>query len=593
MALEPFTWVEIDDEVCTRTFGVGGCPAALGPDVPCKCFGTFATCAAKAAFDPVIRTLKYCEPRAELPRGAGVMFPVLRSVSEISGTVNIAGTDGDMSAFGRNATVTVELDEFPHHDRGVDPYAEERVSGAAQIDEPGYDPATRGGHLGKQRARSPYYTGRALRVVSAYIGAGLTAGQIVNPVTRHYVQSDRAMADNGRSVRIEAKDVLSLAGNDNATVLDVSKGALAADISAVAVAATLTPEGIGDVDYPASGRALIGSEIVSYTRAGDVLTLTGRGLAGTAAAAHSAADTVQQVVHVDRWRVDTTLQFLLHVRAKVPLSFLPLAAWAAEIDRWMPQVRLSTHLCKPGEGVSGLAGELAVLGISVWWDEVAQLVMLQVNRPPDPGAVHELTDAAHLLDISVEDRQKDRLTDVMFFSVQIDPTKSASSAENYRRVTMTVATEAKGAAAYADTKVRKIYCRWLNDGANSVVSTLSKRLLNRFAAAPVRATLTVSVKDRFIGLADVLSVTSRGLTGATGREIPVPFQVIRRSEPDRGSTVEVLAQAFQFSGRYAYAAENTRPDYAASSAAERARGMYAADNATLKMSNGDEPYRAI
>lgn len=587
MAREPFTYIELDEEVCSRVFGVGGCPAALGPDVPRKCYGTFFTCPVKEAFDPVTRTLRYCEARPNLPVGGPVMFPVLRSVSEISATVNIAGTDADMSAFGRRATVTAELDEFPHHDRGVDPYAAERVSGAAQLDEPGYRPELRGGHFGKQRARNPYYPGRAFRLVSAY----LDGGAIVDPITRHFVQHDRAVASDGRSVRIEARDVLDLAGNDRAVAPAPSKGVLAADIAADAATATLLPVGVGEL-YPASGRAVIGSEIVSFTRVADVLTLTARGLAGSAAAGHSAGDSVQMVLHVDGWRMDDALAVLLRDYAKVPAGFLPLDDWAAEVDRWLPQLRLQTHICKP-EGVAGLVGELSVLGVSIWWDEVAQKVRLQANRPPDEGAVIDLTDDADILEIEREDRQKDRLTEIMFFTVQLDPTKSATASDNYRRVAATYSAQAKDVRGYGDTKLRRIYSRWLNGGADAVVTTQSNRLLNRFAVAPIRTTLTLSVRGRDIGLASVLRLSSRLVQDVTGRPAPELVEVVQRSEPKRGATVRIVAQLSQFSGRYCYATENTRPDYASSTAAQRARGMYACDPVTLKMSNGDEPYRAI
>lgn len=588
MGREPITWVEVDDEICTRTFGVGGCTASLGGNVVRKCYGTFATCPVKSLFSSSTRTLRYCEPRPNLPPGGPVMFPVLKSVSEISGTVNIAGTDGDMSAFGRRATVKVELAEFPHHDIGVDPYAQQRMSGAAQIDEPGYSPVSRGGHFGKMRARSPYYTGRALRVVSAYLDGGV----ISDRVTRHYVQTERTVSDDGASVTIEAKDILDLADNEKAQAPAPSKGALADDISASDTNATLVPAGIGNADYPASGRAVIGSEIVRFTRSGDVLTFVERGASGTSAASHSAADTVQRVLFYDGNRIDAVLLSLLRDYAKIPEGFLDQSGWAAEVSRWMPQLLLRASICKP-TGVASLVGELAVLGVSIWWDEVAQKVRMQANRPPDEGGVIALNDDANILSVEVEDRQKDRLTEVMFYTVQIDPTKSATSADNYRRCAMTVATDAKGPNAYGDTKVRKIFCRWLDQGADSVVLTLSNRLLNRFAVAPVRVVLTLDAKDRAIGLADVLSVTSSGVLDETGKPVATLLQVVRRSEPDRGHRVEITAQAFQFSGRYAYATENGRPTYAASTAAQRARGMYACGNSTLKMSNGDEPYRAV
>ncbi|MES2667933.1 MAG: hypothetical protein V4712_17750 [Pseudomonadota bacterium] len=84
--------------------------------------------------------------------------------------------------------------------------------------------------------------------------------------------------------------------NDNSvgTAPEVS-GALTADITAaVGQTITLTPAGSG-VYYSIASNATIDAEIVAYTRVGDVLTLTARGLVGgTAAAAHLAGALVTQ-----------------------------------------------------------------------------------------------------------------------------------------------------------------------------------------------------------------------------------------------------------------------------------------------------------
>ncbi len=211
---EPFSWIEIDMDGCGRVFGQGDCPAALGVgDVQRKCFNTFATCRAKAAFlhDKAFRTLRICEPRANLPKD-GTWFPMLQSVSEEPGRVNIAGSDDDMAALGRRATMKATVSDAPYHDRFLDPYQAERVSGAAQIDEPGYDPSARGTLWGKTVARWPYYAGRPIRRCLGY----LVNGQIVDVKKRHYVLTSRSGPGTSGSVSFEAADVLDLAKNEKA-----------------------------------------------------------------------------------------------------------------------------------------------------------------------------------------------------------------------------------------------------------------------------------------------------------------------------------------------------------------------------------------
>lgn len=211
---EPIQIIEIDVDGCSRTFGVGGCTAALGADGDRKCWNTWATCRKRSVFahQKARWTLRFCEPRERLPKTA-TYFPVVQGVSEHSATVNIAGADPDLSAFGKRATVKVDFLDFPYHDRLTDPYWSERVSGAAQIVEPGYDPFERGSFFGKLKARWPTYATRPMRVINAWLEDD---GTITDAVTRSYVITDMSGPDSDGRVSFEAADVLDLAKNDRA-----------------------------------------------------------------------------------------------------------------------------------------------------------------------------------------------------------------------------------------------------------------------------------------------------------------------------------------------------------------------------------------
>src|SRR5690606_18894369 len=117
-------------------------------------------------------------------------------------------------------------------------------------------------------------------------GGGLTTA-----FTRHFIITDMAMEDG--TVTIEGKDVLDLADDKRVQAPKAVNGSLAADIDTVAMAFTLSPAGIGDLEYPASGFACIGSELVQFTRSGDAVTIVQRGVSGTTIASHSAGDSVQ------------------------------------------------------------------------------------------------------------------------------------------------------------------------------------------------------------------------------------------------------------------------------------------------------------
>jgi hypothetical protein len=300
---------------------------------------------------------------------------------------------------------------------------------------------------------------------------------------------------------------------------------------------------------------------------------------------------VQDVLVISAMRVDDLAEML--VRVRLPAALVPKAAkWAPEVTRWAPSLKLTSDVCEP-TGVKKLLAELAILGISIFWDDVAQEVALRVNRPVDEDEIYDLTDAGHLLDASITDRNEKRLTEVLFFSVQLDPTKSAASADNFARVASIADGDAMDARAFGDRKIRKIFCRWLNDGGDAIIGLVGRRLLRRLNTAPAHLVGGVSVKDRAVPLGAVARVTSKVIEDEVGGSPVRLMQVISREPSGAGGRVEYVLQSYQFAGRYGFATENARPSYAASSDSQRARGLYACDPITLKMSNGDEPYLAI
>lgn len=594
---EPVQIVEIDMDYCSLTYGVGLCTAVLQTSLAFgtgskKCFNTFATCQAKSAYTgntldltSTINklTLKFATPRVNFPKGIGIYFPVLQDVSAISSTVNIAGSDESLSAFGRRATVSVTLADFPYNDRLVDKYQTERVSGAAQYPATGYDPANNGTFFTKLRNRSPYYIGRPLRIIDGY----MDDGTLSNTRTRSFIITNMVGPDNSGRVTFEAKDILALADNVKAVAPSASRGTLSANMLIGASSFTLSPTSVGS-EYAASGYGVIGSEVVSYTRSGDVVTLTGRGLYGTVAAAHTLGDSFQQALAYTHARVDDVIYDLLVNYAKIPSSYINTTAWETEITDWMSSVYLDTIITSP-TGVNTLIGELAVLGISIWWDSVNETIGLKANRPLYNDTAYSLSDRDNIKEIEQQDLDQYRLTQIHFYSVQADPTKGITSKDNYNRLTVTIDSDAESKKAYGDTRIREVFCRWLNLGADSTTTLLSIRLLNRFNSAPKTYRIVLDAKDRGIGLADVVQVTSRVVTDDTGTPITTTLQVIKLMEAKYGHEVEITAQAYDYAGRFARVMANTANNYGSATDLEKSKGGYIVDSSTLVFASDNSP----
>lgn len=515
------------------------------------------------------------------------MFPVLDddSIQISSSTVNIAGTDEKMSGLGRRATLSVEFADFPYHDRLTDKYVAERKSGTAQTDEGGYDPATRGTFFTKLRSRWPHYGGRAIRYISGYV----ENGALVDTITRNYVITDwigpKSTGSGAGIVRIEAEDIFNLAGDDKAVAPKVSKGSLIADIDDTTSPFTLQPVGIGS-EYPASGFATIGSEIIEYTRSGDVITPVTRGARNTDARTHSAGDTFQEALRFDQVRIDDAIYTLLTEYTNVPASFCPKTTdWAPEIDVWLPDALLDTLIVKP-TGVASLISEICLLGVSVWFDDINQEIQLLANHPPLLSSVLTFSDEADILMFDQEDRDEDRLTQIIFYSAQYDETKSATDPSNYGRASVRF-----GDGHYDDDRIKEVFCRWLGAGADALISVVTARLLTRFERSPKRFTLVLDAKDREIKLAQIIYISSKYLTDVTGNPVSTLAQVISRKDSVPGHEIQVQCQLFDFSGRYGYIMENTATsDYDSATDLEKAEGAYIIDDGDLFFSDGTEPY---
>lgn len=584
---EPVEWIEIDVDWCPLTFGVGACSATLGGQIKDKCFQGPATCGDRAALNAAtmgVLTLRFIQPRANLPKGA-TWFPCLESVTGSSASVNIAGANPDFQPLGKRATMTAKGWDFPYHDRLTDKYQAQRVSGAAQLDGIGYPPEEFGTFWTRLRARWPFYAGRPMRRCRGYQDGGV----LTTSTVRHFIITD--MAIDGQGWTVEGKDILDLADDKRVQAPKAVNGTLLADIASDAMALTLQPAGIGDLQYPAAGFASIGSELVQFARAGDAVTILARGVSGTTIANHSVGDSFQTSFSPRREKLVPVIYSLLVDHAKISPSFIDLAAWNAEVNRWAPTLRLTADITKP-EGVAKLIGELAILGVSIWWDEVAQKVGLKMNRPIDLDVVKSLSDRNNLIEIEIEDRDEDRINVVQFYSVLRNPTLSPTDANSYARQRYIPDAGAISAQEYNDTRIKEIFCRWLNHGDDAAVAVLGRRFLQSFVRGQQRIKMLVDAKDD-MGLTDVGALDTREIRSPTGRPEVRYLQVSAREEKVAGHRVQLTGQSYSFENRrYAYFTENDRPDYSASSDAQKARGAYWAGH-DGKMSDGTEGYRFI
>ena len=131
-----------------------------------------------------------------------------------------------------------------------------------------------------------YLRGKSIRLIVGYEGQSLAEME-----TRHFVVESFDGPTPDGSFSIIGKDPLKLLDGDRAQAPMPNNGFLVGDITDTDTTLTLSPTGIGDAEYPASGYLNIGgAEIVQFTRSGETVTIVARGQLGTTAQAHQAQD---------------------------------------------------------------------------------------------------------------------------------------------------------------------------------------------------------------------------------------------------------------------------------------------------------------
>jgi len=532
---QPFSYVELDMDFCANVFGTAPCTATGSGDA--KCFNTFISCLDTTNFNNTVKTYRFCATSSgKVPVGLDAI-PCLVGIN-ITPAVIDAG-----KGLGLRASCEITLRDFPHSDIRIDPYVDGRT----------YIPINQGSFFGKFKARNPYYNGRVMRVYSGYL-ADDGSFDISNFEKRTYFLDGFDGIDANGIVKITAKDILKLAGDDRSVCPKPSVGKINADITNSATTATLTPTGVGALDYPASGYIRIGSEVCSFTRSGDVLTIA-RGKKGTSAVEHKLGDTVQLCKNIAGQKVQDIVYDLLVNFCGISASYIDMINWNAEQTAYL--TRLYSALITAPVGVSKLLTELCEqVGILLFWDEINEKIILKSVRPnSSTETVTDLTANYHLLadSLKLKDLNDDRVNEVWVYYGLIDFTKNLEEEANYKLLYVGANVSDQSTNKNRDVRIKKIFSRWITETASNAAIELAQKYLERYTLAPIEANFNLDAKDGSLALADFVRINSRQYQDFYGNNQDLLLQIVKRKEVLVGTTWAFTARQFAFSS-------NANPD---------------------------------
>lgn len=581
LSKRPITLVQIDLPYCLLTYGVGACDAVLGTTGEVKCYNTRRTCQSIPNYDAGIKTITLAYNQDGVPDIPGV-FPCLQSVSSRPGRLNLSGFNPNSVALGMNARVTIDCLDFADADTWLDKYQSERVDGTALSSGVGFSPFRRGTFFARLFARFPYYLGIPLRVLRGFVGQA-----IGDMATEHYVITEVTGPNSAGAVRIVAKDVLDLADDEKAVYPPASLGKIATGIGISAESVELQPAGIG-ATYPLAGLAIVGREILLFTRSGDTVFFNGRGLEGTTAAAHNAGDVFQICGVLEGLTIAQTIETILKSETTQFDDFIDVAAWTEENDTWLSGLTIGRVIIPRPTGKKRLVGELCQLGVLVWWDPVAQEIRFKVNSPLLPDETYyPVNDMNSLIEktVDVKKAEDQRASSVWVYHGVRDWTEDVSNDRNYTRLSIAAPPE----NLYGQEALKFIYTRWFGrEGQDFTASIIAERLLSRYQETPDIVSGMLDVKDRAdVSLGSRLQVETYQLQDVDGATLAVPMQVLYAEYSD--NRVKFEAETYDLNGQFGFWMEDgTAPaDYDSATPAQRAAGAFWGD-ATAP--NEDEDY---
>lgn len=527
MSGEALTFVEIDIPYCALTYGVAPCQASLTNSPPTgtdKCFNSLITCQDIANYDPQTVTLRFAVATSYLPRDIDIVASSVLSVEYSPAIVSLGEN------LGQRASIEVVFKDHPHSDagQGFDKYHSERT----------YNPFLQGSLWGKFRARQPFLRGLALRWITGFVGDTLAEME-----TRHFfIDSFTGPRPDGK-FSIIAKDALKFLDGDRAQAPVLSTGFLNADITNIATAATLSPAGIGNSEYPASGFVCIGgNEVCSFTRIADALTLT-RAQRGTIASAHSAQDRVQLCITEDAQDPADILHRWITNYTDLDAAYITLATWQAETDANLN--RVFTFTITEPTPVKELVSRLIVqAGLALWDDNVAQQLRLQVLRAI-PTTADRFTESNIMRGSFQQTEQPEkRVTQVYVYFGQIDPTKRYDDPDNYRASARWP--EPPDEETGEGIAIKKIFANGIpGTGGRTIAERIAAIQEGRYRTAPRRWSFNLmrgSVTAPVLGGGYQLSWNT--LQDAFGAMEDQPIQIIRLNSPSAVFNVEAEEMRF-------------------------------------------------
>lgn len=375
-----------------------------------------------------------------------------------------------------------------------------------------------------------------------YVYRGERGAALADMERRTYVVDSLKISRSGAA--ITAKDPLSLVLGKSAQAPTANSGELDAAIAAGDGSLTLAPSGIGDLEYPASGRGCIGgSEIVSFTRSGDAVTLTARGEnLGGVGEDHDEGSKFQLVLEYDGASPSEIVNDLLTNYTNVDASWITLSDWTS-VDDHVGHL-YQTQIAAP-ESVTKLLDELSEqVGMTLYWDAVAEKLRL-ISLAPPAGSFAVSDDNMIADSFDVDEQPDKRVTRIWVDYAQRNPALRGDEQSNYRRGAVNLA---DNAGDYEQDSIKRIQSRWIGINNGVAAERLTDMQIARYKIPPRKFRFELFRNEAITlpRLGAGVTVSNRRLVDADGALVTISAVVV--SESGQDDRVEYEAEEINYDG---------------------------------------------
>lgn len=388
----------------------------------------------------------------------------------------------------------------------------------------------------KFRARYPNIEGATIRVKRGRRDQTLTSMD-----TYLYVADRYQISRSGAT--ITAKDPLSLLASKAAQAPKITQGEISANLLAAGMAFTLTPAGIGNLQYPAAGKGVLaGKEVISFTRVNDNITITSRG-ENITAIDHEQGAKFQLALVYNGATPSAIINDLLVNYTEVNPAWITLSEWQQQVDAFINRLYTST-IAEP-TSVKKLLDELcAQIGLVFFWDAFAKQIRL---RPLLQTATTSSVTEEIMEDGSFDSKEQPdkRVSQAWTYYGQRDPCRPVDEPDNYRRA---VVKFAPNEADFAQPAIRKIFSRWISFVGRSAAERLNDLIISRYQVPPRKFNFSLfRNQDSFPPqLGAHISVAHWFLVNGNGDPVTVSSQVTSVEHDD--ASVNYDAEEVRFAG---------------------------------------------